>query len=389
MRIYHLLAGRVNPDQADGIQFHTFGLARAQANQGEETHIIGVSAKADEHQRVEREGVVIHAFPAGPHPFALHEDLQNFLSQRPPMMAHIQVPLEPQMNAVSRFLRRAGIPYVLSTHALWSPLMLSRRRWRKLAYKFAFDLPMARGALAIHATAEAEVVDIQRYAPGVPVFVIRNAIDLETIDSVPPDASFWSRKLPRLREGVELWCFLGRLDPYQKGLDLLLDAWNKVDKESGRLHLALIGPFWRDSSKKLRDQVTRLGLSDTVHFVGPLHGREKYQALKAASFYVQTSRFETTPYSIQEALACGLPVVVTEGTNFGQDVLDYRAGRCEPFDASAVAEAIVVMSNQDSSVRDEMRTRARRLVEDRHSMQLAAAQMTQTYSALLRRDHRS
>jgi glycosyltransferase involved in cell wall biosynthesis len=388
MKIYHFLAGRVNPDQADGIQVHTFGLARAQVTLGDEVHIIGVSAKAERHERTEREGVVIHSFPAGVHPFSLNSMLESFLLQNPPLLAHIQVPLDSQMSAAARFFRRVGIRYVVSAHSLWSPLMLARKRWRKLAYKLLFDLRMARGALAIHATAEAEIADIQRYVPDVAVFVIPNAIDLSAIDDIPSDPAFWSRKLPALPEHAQLWCFLGRLDPYQKGLDILLQAWKSVQARTQGLHLALIGPFWRNNSNDLRGQVTKLEIADSVHFVGELRGPEKYQALKAASFYVQTSRFETTPYSIQEALACELPVVVTEGTNFGPDVRDYEAGRCEPLDASAVSKAIVALSGEDSRTRDEMGQRARRLVEDRYSMKLAATNMDQKYSDLLLRDRR-
>jgi glycosyltransferase involved in cell wall biosynthesis len=266
--------------------------------------------------------------------------------------------------------------------------MLARKRWRKLTFKFLFDLPMARAALAIHATAEAEVADIKRYVPDAAVFVIPNAIDLGSIDAIPRDPVFWKRKLPGLPEAVQLWCFLGRLDPYQKGLDILFQAWRSVQERTQELHLALIGPFWRNNANDLNDQVAQLGIADSVHFVGALHGPEKYQALKGASFYVQTSRFETTPYSIQEALACELPVVVTDGTNFGPDVRDFQAGLCEPLDESAVSKAIVALSNQGPRAREEMGKRARRLVEDRHSMKVAAAKMGQKYSDLLLGDHR-
>lgn len=381
--VHHFIAGRVNPDQPDGIQFHTFGLARAQASQGLNANIIGVSAKAQNPERILRDGVKIITFPAGKNPFRIGKELRSFLRTEQPDIAHIQVPLEFRMNSVARFLRRLRVPYVLSTHALWSPLMLKRKRLRKCIYKALFDVPMARKALAIHATAESEAADIDEYAPGILVFAIPNAIDLSEIDAAPTGAGFWRERIPGLEAGAPLWVFLGRLDPYQKGLDALLQAWSLVTAEVGNAHLALVGSFWKDNESELRSLVRSLALQDRVHFVGVLRGAEKYAALKDASYYVQTSRFEGTPYSVLEALACRLPVVVTEGTNVGEVVREYDAGRCTPFDPGLIAGSIIELSRQGLEARSGMAVRARQLVEDRHSLKTAAEAMTRTYRELL------
>jgi glycosyltransferase involved in cell wall biosynthesis len=384
MRIRHVVRGRCNPDNADGIIRHTYYLAHAQRSLGHDVEVYGVASRAEAPEIIDRDGLVVRAFPATTIPFGVHpglrEQIQSF-DRSPDTIFHLQPPHEPAVYGLGRLLHRLGIPYMLAAHAMWDPHALARHRVKKAAYKVAFDNRLTRDSVGVHATASAEVADIARYAPGVRAFAVRNSLDLEGIDAIPGDPRFWETRFGIPPE-ARVFVFLGRLDPYQKGLDLLLEGWRRAVPDGGGAVLALVGPPWGEGAD-LPTEVARLGLEGSVLMTGPLYGSDKHRALCAADCYVQTSRYETSPYSIQEAMAARLPAVVTPATNFGDVVERYRAGRRVELDAASIGSALSDMLTLPAADLQQMGEQARRLVEERHSLARAATRIVEAYRAAI------
>lgn len=97
---------------------------------------------------------------------------------------------------------------------------------------------------------------------------------------------------------------LGRLS-YEKGYDLLLEAWAAVAPRHPDWTLRIHGSGDEDAA--LRAQAADLGIADSVDFAGSTADVEG--ALKAASVFALASRAEGFPLSLLEAMACGLPCV--------------------------------------------------------------------------------
>ena len=92
---------------------------------------------------------------------------------------------------------------------------------------------------------------------------------------------------------------------YQKGFDLLLQAWAKIEKKYPDWHLDIFGDGNREPYEAL---ATDLGIdSDRYTLHGPTNDiRQEYQN---SSLFVFSSRFEGFGMVLVEAMACGLPVV--------------------------------------------------------------------------------
>lgn len=382
-----MLRGRCNPLNADGIIRHTYHLAHAQLSLGHDVEVYGIASKAHEPELIDRDGLLVRAFPRTLSPFGVHAALSELISGSgaDADIIHIQPPHDPAAHGLATLLRRRGLPYMLSAHAMWSPVALTRHRLRKRLYKLLFDDRMVGASVGVHATSVAEVAEIRQYAPSARVFVIRNAI-------VPPPAEalreagpkYWEHYFGDYPAEARVFAFLGRLDPFQKGLDLLLEAWAIAAERSAHpLLLALIGPSWRGSESSLREDVARLGLGSNVAFVGPLYDAEKYVALGSADCYVQTSRYEGSPYSVKEALACGIPAILTPATNLAETVERYGAGVCVPLDVAAIARAVEGIAVRSAADLSAMGANARRLIEERHSLPAAARKMVSAYEAAL------
>ncbi|HSJ27005.1 MAG TPA: glycosyltransferase, partial [Acidimicrobiia bacterium] len=134
MRIRHVIRGRLNPDNADGIITHTHRLARAQLQLGHDVEVYGVASRASEPEIIDRDGLVVRAFPWLRNPLGVHAALRELIETADAEATfHLQPPHDPAVAGVGRVLRRAGIPYFVSPHAMWSPHALARGRLKKRA----------------------------------------------------------------------------------------------------------------------------------------------------------------------------------------------------------------------------------------------------------------
>lgn len=96
----------------------------------------------------------------------------------------------------------------------------------------------------------------------------------------------------------------GRLT-YQKGFDLLLEAWKPVSAKHADWTLKIVGSG--EDQQALIAQKERLQISDSVELIAATPAIEQYY--KGATYYVMSSRFEGLPMVLLEALSFGLPIV--------------------------------------------------------------------------------
>jgi glycosyltransferase involved in cell wall biosynthesis len=151
---------------------------------------------------------------------------------------------------------------------------------------------------------------------------------------------------------------LGRLS-FEKGQDMLLEAWAEVAPRHPSWRLRLYGTGPEESA--LRRRATELGLDGSVEFPGATADLDK--ALTGASVFALSSREEGFPMSIIEAMAYGLPTVafdcapgVRELLTDGEDGLIVTPGNVVEF-AAALDR---VMS--DARLRDSLGETARKSV---------------------------
>ena len=102
----------------------------------------------------------------------------------------------------------------------------------------------------------------------------------------------------------------------RKGIDLLLESWGALSRRFPDLHFVLVGPRTDENdpklsafNKKLIDLVNASGAGNRVHFTGRVQNVESY--LRAADLFVFASEREGMANVILEAMASGLPVVLT------------------------------------------------------------------------------
>ena len=113
--------------------------------------------------------------------------------------------------------------------------------------------------------------------------------------------------------------------------DLLLDAFTRLHTElrNAGFFLDIYGPRRYDYDLIEHEIITR-DLSDVVAIHNEVSGEEKERVLLEADVFLMASRFEGHPMGLIEALAYGLPCMVTPGTNMSEEIGSADAGwTCE------------------------------------------------------------
>lgn len=193
----------------------------------------------------------------------------------------------------------SDVPLVVSPRGTFSPWALRRSRHIKfLFWHLLQKQALARTAL-FHATAESEYRDIRRQGFRQPVAILPNGVDMPELAG------------EQVKEGARTLLFLGRVHPV-KGLDLLLDAWARLEPRHADWRLKIVGPGEPAHVQAVREQAAALGLA-RVSFEGPLYGAAKTQAYQQADLFVLPTYSENFGMAVAEALAAGCPVVTTKG----------------------------------------------------------------------------
>ena len=192
--------------------------------------------------------------------------------------------------------------------------------------------------------------------------VVLNPADAEQLKRLSPAASVRvipnGTVIPELGQqpfgGGEHILYLGRIDIWHKGLDVLIAAYQR----SGvKLPLLIAGKGTRADEGKLSALVEAAG--DGVRWIGRVAGKTKQDLLSRCAFLVMPSRTEAFGIAALEAMAWGKPVV-----HFSLPTLDWIGGNVavDTYDTGALAEAIRGLA-ADADLRAKLGSKAREVAE--------------------------
>ncbi len=282
----------------------------------------------------------------------------------------------------SRVARRHDVPYVVSLRGELDGRRLQHKWFKKWGYRKLILARILQSADALHAVAQAEQAHIARLGYETPVFVSPNGISLDLLDEfASTDTSGFLAKHPRLT-GKRVILFVGRIQSL-KGLDVLARSFARIASKFEDVTLLIVGQDEDGTRDKVEGILRTAGVLDRVLFTGILTGSDKLAAFACADLFVLSSYSEGFSNAVVEALAAGLPVVISEQCNF-PEVAEAGAGFVVPAEDKPVAGAIsALLSDVDLSARTGCN--GRRLVTERYTWPAIAESMVDFYQTLLRK----
>jgi glycosyltransferase involved in cell wall biosynthesis len=273
-----------------------------------------------------------------------------------------------------RALRKSDTPYVLFVHGMldpWFKRQFPVKHLKKWTYWPWAEYRVLRDARAVMFTSEEERV-LARSS----FWLYRCNEVVVSLGIGDPEGNpelelrqFFGR-YPNL-SGKKLALFMGRIHP-KKACDILIDAFAKILGQHPEWHLVFAGPDQIAWQNELNIRATRLGLVDRITWTGMISGAMKWGALRSAEVFVLPSHQENFGVVVSEALAAGVPTLISNKVNIWREIKAGGAGIVAEDTLEGTCQLLQSYAEMSTQERLVMRRRARACFEARFEIRRAA-----------------
>lgn len=229
-------------------------------------------------------------------------------------------------------LINSKIPYVIIPRGELTKQAQKRKRLKKsIANKLVFD-KYSRNAAAIQYLTKQEYLDSGNKWNKNHI-IIPNGIEM-------------NNSIAKKNQGDSIKCVsIGRIEPYQKGLDMLIEACSTIKDQLNQSNctIDIYGPDVENKIQDLKNDILKYNLESIIKLHEGIYGEDKERILRNSDVFIMTSRFEGHPMALIEALSLGLPVLITEGSNMKDEIESYDAGWTAENNVESIIEALLKM----------------------------------------------
>jgi len=375
-----------------GLRVGVLGLCKGLANRGHKVSLYTTNADEDKTLTVPLgvstlvEGVEVFFYPAQKVLFGnvlsypMVSALKNAVPYADLVLIHSLYQLSSTVAAY--YCRKFRVPYVVRPHGILDPTLARRRRWLlKWVYIQFFEKKNLNSAAAIQFSSNMEE-EIARDFMMItsPKLLIPEGINVEPFEKLPFRGSFRARY--PVMDGKSLILHLGRLHQ-KKGLELLVEAFFQIAKRREDVHLVLAGSGDADFVMRITKMLHDFGIFERTTMTGQLGDHDKLAILQDADIFVLASYGENFGLSVVEAMACGLPVLISDKVGIWREIVEAGAGIVAPCNSNKIADQLEKLLN-DSELRLNTGQRGKSLVEAQFSTDRMAEKMEAAYQSLCR-----
>lgn len=270
---------------------------------------------------------------------------------------------------IAKNLRINKTPYIIIPHGELTKEAQKKKWLKKKAANLLLFNKFINGALAIQCLSQKE---LETTNFGKNKFIGTNGVDMPKVQK------------NKFNENKINFTYIGRLDPFHKGIDLMIKAiaLKKDMLLTNNCFFNLYGPDrfgWGDEIRRL---ISENGVENLVQLHSEVSGAPKEDILLDTDVFIQTSRFEGMPMGVLEALSYGLPILITEGTTLGSYIRDYNAGWVAETSVELIAKSFEKVIEEKARF-EEKGQQAIKLIEENFEWNKIAKETVEKYKCLL------
>lgn len=317
-----MLSWEYPPRIVGGISPHVHDLSEQLAAKGVEVHVVTKATPLAPDEETEKSGVKVHRVH-------LTESPNDFLHE----IQLLNLATEKRVRQLLEDWRRGGAPTIFHAHD-WLSLDSARE------LKYEYSLPLVA---TVHATEDgrhggihnetSRYIHEQEYwltyeawrvivasefmkgevkrifdTPSDKVDVVYNGVDASKFDFDWPAAELAEHRKQFAEPDEKIVLYVGRF-VREKGIHLLLDSATTVLSDQPRAKFVIVGRGNKDRFERFSQWA---GFPDRISFTGFLSGKALYQLYRCADVAVFPSLYEPFGIVALEAMAAGVPVVVSD-----------------------------------------------------------------------------
>jgi glycosyltransferase involved in cell wall biosynthesis len=274
-------------------------------------------------------------------------------------------------------LRHSDTPYVLYAHGMLDPWFKKQypvKHLKKWMYWPWADYRVLRDAQSVLFTCEEERVSARSsfWLYHCNEKIVSYGIAGPKGDPQLGLHEFFGR-YPELR-GKKLALSMSRIHP-KKGCDLLIEAFAKVLARHSDWHLVIAGPDQVGWQKKLTRLAEQLGVASRITWTGMISGAMKWGTIRAAEIFVLPSHQENLGIVVPEALASGVPAMISNKVNIWREIEADGAGIVSEDTLQGICELLQAYLEMSEEKKVAMRETARECFERRFEITKAAERL--------------
>ncbi|NMA48739.1 MAG: glycosyltransferase [Tissierellia bacterium] len=275
---------------------------------------------------------------------------------------------------MARICCKVNIPYIYSPQGELMYYAQHYKRLKKIVGNILYHNKFVKRAAAVHFLNENECLNGKHWCKS--YFILPNIVEMSD-RMIGVGRTFNSDKCP-------VFLFVGRMDIFHKGIDLLLLALYKVRANfSKNIKLFLVGPEHNSNDfRKIVEFIHRCDLHDCVSLLGLKSPEQITQIMNDVDYYIQTSRWEGQSLSILDALSAGLPCIVTKQTNMENLIRKYNAGWVCDLDAAEISNNILNALNVHNEY-DVMSQNAKVLFRNEFNTKIIINNLMENYKRII------
>lgn len=234
------------------------------------------------------------------------------------------------------YCRKKNIPYVITTFSHLMPFAMTKGAKKKRLFLFIIGNYILKSASKIHVFTRFEEAALRDL--GIPTTVEKIAFGL-----YPEDISKTTEtgQLKFNTTDKSYIVFLGRLDIFQKGIDLLLEGFQKYQKQGGTYELLICGRDWDGGNKFITDKLSALKNPKGISFLGEVDHDEMDSIIKNAKALIYPSRFDGPPRPLRFALTKKQRILASYQSNIADSLKDKGWGLLFDANSDAISDVIL------------------------------------------------
>lgn len=311
--------------------------------------------------------------------FAFSGDFTSWLWQniRNYDLLHIHAIFSYTSTAAMAIARCQQFPYIIRPLGQLCEWSLQQSAVKKRLYLRIIEKSNINYSRGIHFTSIAEEKEASQLNLTCPGFILPHGV------SIPPnipDARQRLREHFNLPADEPIILFLSRLHS-KKGLDYLIPALGKLSHE--RLTFILAGSGTSEYENEVKSLLIAHGMEQRTHLTGFVKGEFKDLLMQGSDLFALTSYSENFGVAVLEALAAGVPVIVTPGVALSDIVQQQHLGYVTAIDIDAIAtslQQVLINPAQAKATGD----RARQFILENYTWDNIAAKMISVYQDISR-----
>lgn len=312
MKVIHIVHGKANPASANGISRVVYYLNKYEKLAGIDSQIWAIVDGQNKHFSYKRdEFVTVECFPRV-RPWGCHDIIKRLEDEKESIdIVHFHLIWFYDKNIIMKAIKRLGICSVITTHGTYSnPHAYTGVR---IVARSLYELDYLNMADECHILTREEGTGLRKYGYIGKSFVAYNGYepsDMPTAEKINRD---FFKDYPFHNKIILTMVSVLRSD---KNIDLIIRAISMLpDNRRKNLVFVLIGPDNKGNAARFEALAKELGVNDNFYWMGPLYKEDKYNAMLSSDGYIMASDSEGFSMSIIDAMACGMPMILTAGCN--------------------------------------------------------------------------